>query len=225
MKAVIFDLDGTLIDSLPDLRAALNIVLAQNGRRPVTPKEIKTMVGSGSEKLLEQAFQLTGRSLMKKDFTLCFNAFTSYYQANHASKTTVFEGVLSTLKILSKKGVKLGVCTNKPHDLAIKVLRSFKLDHYLPVCIGKGKLPYHKPDRRHYDNVASALGVKPHESLYVGDSETDVKTARNAGVPLILVSYGYSREPATTLGGDYLIGHFSELPAVLGQRFIELKTF
>ena len=218
-RAVIFDLDGTLIDSLPDVMNALNAVLADNGRRPVIRAEAKTMVGGGAEPLLERAFEATGEALPSARLPECVDAFTAYYRENPTTETTIFEGVVPALKELTRQGMKLGICTNKPHKSALQVLEALSLNRHFDACFGKASLAFHKPDRRHYDEVAAALGVSPDRSLYVGDSETDVETARNAGVPVVLVPFGYSRSPASDLGGDRLIQHFSELPAVVGELF------
>ena len=104
------------------------------------------------------------------------------------------------------------------------MLKALSLHGLFEACFGKHAVPYHKPDRRHYDEVAHALGVAPEQSLYVGDSETDVQTARNAGVPVVLVPFGYSRRPAAELGGDRLIGHFSELPATIEELFSSMQA-
>lgn len=218
-QAVIFDLDGTLIDSLPDVMNALNAVLADNDRRPVTRDEASTMVGGGAEPLLERAFDATGDALPANRLTACVEAFTAYYRENPATETTIFDGVAPALEALARQGMKLGICTNKPHKSALQVLQALELDGYFDACFGKASLPFHKPDRRHYDEVARALGAAPERTLYVGDSETDVETARNAGVPIILVPFGYSRRPAAELGGDRLINHFSELPTAVGDLF------
>jgi phosphoglycolate phosphatase len=223
-QAVIFDLDGTLIDSLPDVMSALNSVLADNNRRPVTRDEAKLMVGGGAEPLLERAFSVTGDVLAPERAQSYVEAFTMYYRADPATKTTIFEGVVPALEALSERGLRLGICTNKPHQSALKVLEALSLDGHFAACFGKASVPFHKPDRRHYDEVAQALGVLPEHSLYVGDSETDVETARNAGVPIILVPFGYSRAPAGDLGGDRVIEHFSELPDVVDELFAQMAT-
>jgi phosphoglycolate phosphatase len=104
----------------------------------------------------------------------------------------------------------------------LQALEALSLDGHFAACFGKASVPFHKPDRRHYDEVAHALGVAAENTIYVGDSETDVETARNARVPIVLVSFGYSRAPAGSLGGDRLIHHFSELPDVIDDLFVEM---
>tara|TARA_R110002110_G_scaffold35929_4_gene120474 strand:- start:5718 stop:6401 length:684 start_codon:yes stop_codon:yes gene_type:complete len=215
--AVIFDLDGTLIDSLPDVLGALNPVLEKAGRRAITLDEGRLMVGGGAEPLIEKAFALTGDPVASGDVPYYVDAFGDNYQAVPARYTTVFEGVVPALEDLATRGYRLGICTNKPHHSALNVLGALGLDRHFASCIGKAARPFNKPDRRHYDAVADELGVSPRCSLYIGDSETDVETARNAGVPIVLVPFGYSRKPAAELGGDRLIGHFSELAAVVEE--------
>lgn len=216
-QAVIFDLDGTLIDSLPDVMNALNAVLTDNDRRPVTRDEAKLMVGGGAEPLLERAFVVTGNELAPDRLPTCVEAFTAYYRADPATETTVFDGVVPALEALAERGLPLGICTNKPHQSALQVLEALSLDAHFAACFGKTSVPFHKPDRRHYDEVARALGVAPENTLYVGDSETDVATARNAGVPIVLVPFGYSHAPAADLGGDCVIENFSELAAAVEE--------
>lgn len=223
-RAVIFDLDGTLIDSLPDVMNALNAVLEDNGRRGVTRDEVKTMVGGGAEPLLQRAFDATGESLPTRQLSKFVDAFTRYYRENPATETTIFNGAIAALETLTADGMKLGICTNKPHTSALQVLEALGLARHFDACFGKASVPYHKPDRRHYDEVAKALGVAPDQSLYVGDSETDVETARNAGVPIIMVPFGYTRRPAEELGGDRMIAHFSELPDTVRELFATLSA-
>ena len=218
-RAVIFDLDGTLIDSLPDVMNALNAVLADRGRRPIIRDEAKLMVGGGAEPLLKRAFDATGDALPAEHLPGCVDAFTAYYRENPTSETTIFDGAIPALEVLIGEGIKLGICTNKPHRSALQVLEALELNTFFDACLGKTSVPYHKPDRRHYDKVATALGVDPDQSVYVGDSETDVETARNAGVPIITVPFGYSRGSVTELGGDRLINHFSELPDAVRDLF------
>jgi phosphoglycolate phosphatase len=216
-QAVIFDLDGTLIDSLPDVLGALNPVLESAGRRPVTIGEGKLMVGGGAEPLIERAFDVTGDALAPEDIQNYVDAFAANYEAVPSRHTTIFDGVIPALEDLTARGYRLGICTNKPHNSAHTVLKALNLDRHFSSCIGKAARPFHKPDRRHYDAVADELGVSPGNSLYIGDSETDVETARNAGVPIVIVPFGYSRKPAVELGGDRLIGHFSELVSVVTE--------
>lgn len=224
-RAVIFDLDGTLIDSLPDVINALNAVLSDWGRRPVFRDEAKLMIGGGAEPLLERAFVATGEALAADCLADCLESFMTYYRQNPVAETTIFNGVAQALDALSRDGIKLGICTNKPHDSALQVLKALGLDRHFAACYGKTSVPYHKPDRRHYDVVASALGVKSENSIYVGDSETDIETARNVGVPIIMVQFGYSKRPAAELGGDRLINHFSELPHAVEDLFSSLSAY
>jgi len=220
-RAVIFDLDGTLIDSVPNLVDALNNVLEQVDRRPVTIHEATQMVGGGAESLIDQAFALTGSAVGGDQLADYLANFMDHYRARPGRDTTIFDGVLPVLDALVADGVKLGICTNKPHEMTLAVLDALSLGHYFDACIGSDVLPYHKPDRRHYEEVARQLGVALENTVYVGDSETDVATARNAGVPIVVVSFGYSRVPAAEFGGDRLIDHFSELPAALDVLFAQ----
>jgi phosphoglycolate phosphatase len=221
-RAVIFDLDGTLVDSVPDLVGALNSVLENTDRRPVSIHEGTQMVGGGAESLIDQAFALTGPAVAGDVLAGHLANFMEHYRTRPGRDTTIFDGVLPVLDTLAADGVKLGICTNKPHEMTLAVLDALSIGHYFNACLGTDILPYHKPDRRHYEEVARLLGVSPKHTVYVGDSETDVATARNAGVPIVVVSFGYSRKPAAELGGDKLIGHFSELPGELDDLFAQI---
>ena len=215
MKAVIFDLDGTLIDSLPDVLDSLNTVLETAGRRRITNLEARAMIGGGAEPLIEQAFSLTGNDLNAAEVTRFVEEFLQKYNENPAKKTTLFKDVRYVLKQFIEDGLKLGICTNKPHAMAHRVMDELNLTKYFDSCIGNGLLPFSKPDQRHYEHVVNEIGVSKGQTTYVGDSETDVQTARNAGVPVVLVNFGYSRTPAHILGADFVINNFSELPETL----------
>ena len=175
------------------------------------------MVGGGAEPLIERAFEVTGDSISPEEVRSYVDAFAANYQAVPVRHTTIFDGVIPALENLAARGYQLGICTNKPHDSAHTVLKALGLDRHFFSCIGKAAGPFNKPDRRHYDAVVEELGVAAANSVYIGDSETDVETARNAGVPIILVPFGYSRNPAAALGGDRLISHFSELVTVVDE--------
>ena len=223
MKAVIFDLDGTLIDSLPDVIESLNTVLERAGRRRITKNEARAMIGGGAEPLIQQAFSLTGNEVNPAEVKRFVEEFLQEYSENPATKTRLFEDVRYVLKKFIDDGLKLGICTNKPHAMAHRVMNELNLTKYFDSCVGKGLLPFSKPDQRHYEHVVNEIGVSKGETTYVGDSETDVQTARNAGVPVVLVSFGYSRAPAHILGADFVINRFSELPETLLKIPVRIK--
>jgi phosphoglycolate phosphatase len=215
MRGVIFDLDGTLVDSLPDVVGSLNAVLRAAGRREVALAEGRAMVGGGAEPLIERAWRATGAAATPAQIDAGVSAFLEEYRARPALETVIFDGALDALDGLAAAGIPLGICTNKPHAMAIEVLRALGIADRFAACFGKGALDVHKPDRRHYDAVAYAMDVPAAETVYVGDSITDVETARAAGVPVVLVTFGYSADPVDMLGADRLIDRFDELAAAL----------
>ena len=214
-RAVIFDLMHA-IDSLPDVMNALNAVLADWGQRPVVLDEARLMVGGGAEPLLERAFDTTGDALPAEHLSDCVDAFTAYYRDHPATKTTIFEGAVQALEALARKGMKLEIC-EQTAQIRAQVLEVLQLERHFEACFGKASVPF--TSLTALRRGRAALGTDPDQSLYVGDSETDVETARNANVPIIMVSFGYSRRPAVELGGDRLINHFSELPGAVEELF------
>ena len=210
--AFIFDLDGTLVDTAPDLLDALNVLMAREGRRLIDPVEMRHLVGRGAKVLIEQAFIETGDPVDPSRVDGLLEAYIAQYGAHIADSSRAYPGVVETLEKLQSEGVRMAVLTNKPHVMAEALLPALGLDRFFTVVYGAGKKPYLKPDARLFADVLSDLGGAG-PAVMVGDSITDVQTARNARVPVVLVSYGYTPEPAATLGADALVDHFADVPA------------
>lgn len=222
--AYIFDLDGTLVDTAPDLLAATNAVLESAGRVAVDPETLRHMVGFGARSLIQQAFAATGQPVTDAALPGLLDIFLAHYRANIAVGSKPFPGVNQTLADLKRSGLRLGVLTNKPQDLAALLLPRVALDTYFGAIFGAGRKPYTKPDPRLFHDVVDALGgVSDAGAIMIGDSVTDVATARAAGVPVILVSYGYTPEPASTLGADAVTDDFAEIPA-LARKLLATST-
>ena len=217
MRGVIFDLDGTLIDSLPDVVASLNTAMRTAGRREVALAEAAAMVGGGAVPLIERAFRATGADATAEETERAVDAFLAAYRLRPAEATVIFDGALDVLDELRDAGMSLGICTNKPHEMALAVLDALGIAGWFQACFGKGAFAFNKPDRRHYDAVSEAMGLPSRHTVYVGDSATDVATAKAASVPVVLVTFGYSAEPVETLGADRLIDRFSDLPSALAE--------
>jgi len=215
--AYIFDLDGTLVDTAPDLLAATNATLAHAGRQPVDPGTLRHMVGFGARSLIAQAFEATGVSVGDSDLPALLDVFLTHYRANIAVGSRPFPHVPSTLEKLKREGARLAVLTNKPHDMAELLLPKVALDTYFHAVFGAGRKPYTKPDPRLFHDTVEALGGPGAGAIMIGDSMTDVATARAAGAPVILVSYGYTPEPAAKLGADAVTADFSEIPALAAR--------
>jgi phosphoglycolate phosphatase len=210
--ALIFDLDGTLVDTAPDLLGALNAILQQEGRPPVNHADLRHLVGFGARTMMIEAFKMTGAPMDDTRLPALIDDFIAHYRKHIAVVSRPFPGVESTLAALKTDGARMGVLTNKPQELTDLLLRAVNLASYFNAIHGAGRLGYNKPDARVFHHVVEELGGGP--ALMIGDSATDVATARAAGVKVILVSYGYTPEPAAALGGDVVIDDFAEIPTV-----------
>ena len=210
MPALIFDLDGTLVDTAPDLLAATNAVLRSEGRRLVDPATLRHMVGFGARALIEQAMAATGAPVEQSRLPVLVDIFLTHYRAHIADESVAFPGVVETLQELKDDGQRLGVLTNKPQAMADLLLQALRLKRFFPVIYGAGRMNYVKPDARIFHDVVRELGGET--GVMIGDSITDVATARAAKAPVILVSYGYTPEPAHSLGGDAVTDDFAQIP-------------
>jgi phosphoglycolate phosphatase len=218
IRAVVFDLDGTLIDTAPDLAHATNYVLARCGRRAVGLEEVRLMVGHGARALITRGFAVTGAPVEASELDRLYSEFIAYYQANIAIDSQLFPGSVELLVRCRLAGLKLGVCTNKPESLSRKLIEAMGVDFYFGSVVGSDTLGIFKPDARPYRETLRQLGVNGGASIFVGDSETDVLTARAAGVPVIGVTFGYADKPIAELEPDYLAHHFSEVWPLIEQR-------
>jgi phosphoglycolate phosphatase len=212
--ALVFDLDGTLVDTAPDLLGALNAILLQEGRRPVNHDDLRHLVGLGSRSMLVHAFEMTGASMDETRLPGLIDAYIAHYKKHIAVASRPFPGVVSTLETLKSDGVRLGVLTNKPQELTDLLLPALGLDRFFTAVMGAGRMSFSKPDARLFHAVVEELGGPGAGALMIGDSITDLKTGRAATVPVILVDYGYTPEPAHTLGADAVIGDFTQVPAL-----------
>ncbi len=213
--ALIFDLDGTLVDTAPDLLDALNTVLAGEGRRPVDIADLRHLVGFGARSMMAEAFKMTGSPADPAQIEAMMPAFLDHYRRHIADGSRPFPGVEETLAGFQAAGARLGVLTNKPHELTVLLLSKLKLDRYFAAIFGQGRMPYTKPDARIFQDVVREVGGPGAGILMIGDSVTDVTTARAGGAPVILVSYGYTPEPSRTLGADAVVDDFREIPAAV----------
>ena len=217
ITAVIFDLDGTLIDSVPDVVSAMNRLLVEEGRPEITQNEGRNMVGDGARALVERAYATTGAVPDAEEIDELTRRYVDIYHRFPVEETTIYRGVPEVLSQLRAAGVQMGICTNKPHVIANLVLTELDLASYFCAVIGGDKLPVRKPDAGHIHAVLDAMGCAHDGAIYVGDSPVDMAAARNARLPVIAVSYGYSKVPAAELGANALIDHFTQLPDVLAR--------
>ncbi|MGH6661730.1 MAG: phosphoglycolate phosphatase [Rhodospirillales bacterium] len=215
--ALVFDLDGTLIDSAPDVRAAANRMLAAEGRRLLSLPEVKDLIGQGGRVLVEKALAMTGRPGTPEEIERTFEGFLTTYAGNPAAHTTVYPGAREALESLSADGVRLGICTNKPCRATAAVLEALSLDRFFTVVSCGDAVPHKKPDGRHVLHVIEALGATRDTAAMIGDSENDINAARDAGVRSVAVTFGYAHVPHAELGADALIDRFEDLTETLSR--------
>ncbi|MEK9752798.1 MAG: phosphoglycolate phosphatase [Rhodospirillaceae bacterium] len=214
-NAVVFDLDGTLIDSEPDLRAALNKTLAESGRASVTRPQVVKMIGDGVPKLVERGFDATGGPPVD-GLEAAVKRFSANYEGHTSALSEVFPGVPAALAELKRQGLRLGVCTNKPQKPTEEILADFGLAGLIDAAVGGDALGgVRKPDGRHLAAVLEKLDAAPDRAVMVGDNHNDAGVARALGVPFVAVSFGYARGTVAELEADRVIHHFRELAAAL----------
>jgi len=208
---IAFDLDGTLVDTAPDLVASLNIILGEEGLPPLPFDDVRRMVGRGARALLERGFAAAGAPLDADSAPALVQRFIALYLGRIAEESAPFPGVVDTLVALRAAGAKLAVCTNKLTHLSVALLDALDLSPYFDAVVGADSTPAPKPDPRHVLATIEAVGGDPTRAVMVGDSINDALSAQAAGVPVLLVSFGYTEAPVETLGGDRVIDAFSEV--------------
>jgi phosphoglycolate phosphatase len=210
-KAVVFDLDGTLADTVADIAAALNDALATRSYGPVDEGDARLMIGKGPKILVERALRHLGIYPASTLVATLTEEFVRCYARQGNGLSSLFDSVAECLDDLSARGIPIGVCSNKPHEFCVSLLSDLGVVKQFDAIQGSsGDLPK-KPDPTLLHRALEKLGVAPENALYVGDSETDVRTARAAGVPVALVEYGYSSTPVQSLGADWVIASLDQL--------------
>jgi phosphoglycolate phosphatase len=215
MLTIVFDLDGTLVETAPDLVSTLNLVLAAEGLPPVAFDDARRMIGGGVRRMIERALVAEGRSVSASELHRMFRAFIEHYGAHIADRSRPFPGVPATLDRLAGEDCRLAVCTNKFEWLSLRLLEALKLTQYFAAVCGQDTFGVLKPDPKMLRMTVERAGGDLRRSIMVGDSGTDVRTACAANVPVIAVDFGYNEVPIATLGPDQVIGSFAELPAAI----------
>jgi phosphoglycolate phosphatase len=210
-----FDLDGTLLDTLGDLGAAVNHALAAIGRAPVPPAQVKDLVGGGPRVMLERALARDG-AIPAHEFAPLYEELLAFYRANIAVHSRAFAGTEAMLEDLSARGVRLAVVTNKLESLAVQVLEALDLTRHFAAILGGDSLGPGRAKPAPDLILEMIVRLGGGRAAYVGDTTYDVRAARAAGVPSLAVSFGFNDRPAGDLGADAVIDHFADLvPALL----------
>ncbi len=212
---VIFDLDGTLVDSAPDLGATLNVILAGEGAGPVPLDEVHSYIGHGAKVLLEKGMAARGLDLDEENVNRLHRLFIKHYSDNLSKLSRPFEGVESAMADLKAAGASFGICTNKSVEMSAKLLRELSLAHWFGAIVGGDSAARNKPDALPLEIAIRSLDGSPDQAVMIGDSMADASTAHAAGVPFIGVTFGYTTIPVSEFGADAIIEHYSELMAAV----------
>ena len=219
---ILFDLDGTLVDTAPDLMRAHNHVMKKFGYPTKSTDEIRNLVGQGAGAMLGrsiwgQAKKEFGKVQNEKIKKEMIDAFVDYYGKNIINESTLINGVKEFLKWCKKKNISMAVCTNKQEHLAIDLLKKIGIYDYFEYVAGSNTFDYCKPDPRHLTNVIEILGGEIKRSIMIGDSETDANAAKNAGIPVILLEDGYTEKNTTEIYHNHLIKDFIGIEKIISK--------
>jgi phosphoglycolate phosphatase len=209
---IAFDLDGTLVDTAPDLIGTLNAILAREGHPALPLADARDLIGRGARALLKRGFEAAGAPLEEARVSPLFEDFITIYLSRIAEESRPFEGLEAALDALEADGARFVVCTNKRTDLSVALLDALDLYNRFAAVCGADLPPAMKPDARHLLHAIEMGGGDPARGLMVGDSASDADAAKNAGLPVVLVSFGYTDVPVDQLHRDALIDRFADLP-------------
>jgi phosphoglycolate phosphatase len=208
---VVFDLDGTLADTAQDLVATLNVILVREGLAPLPFEKARDLIGAGARPLIERGFAASQAPLSEERLDALYAFFLDHYHHNIAVHTVLFPGVIEALETLAKQGFTLAVCTNKLESHALELLKVLGLLDRFAFISGKDTFDVFKPDPRHLTETIRRAGGDAARAVMVGDSKTDIDTAKNARIPVVGVSFGYTNIHVRDLGADVVVDHFDEM--------------
>jgi phosphoglycolate phosphatase len=214
---IVFDLDGTLVDTAPDLVDTLNVVFGREGLPPVPFATARNLIGGGARRMIERGLAAEGRSCSPGEIDRLFRHFIDYYTAHIADRSRPFPALETALDNLAADGARFAVCTNKLERLSVKLLEALGLAARFQAICGQDTFGMQKPKPEFLRQTIRRAGGTPESAVMVGDSGADIELARAAGVPIVAVDFGYTEVPVAWLGPDRVISHFAELPAAVRE--------
>ncbi|NMG40066.1 HAD-IA family hydrolase [Chelativorans sp. ZYF759] len=218
---IVFDLDGTLIDTAPDLLASLNHCLLCEDMNPVEAAELRRYVGMGARVMIQRAFAAGQRDLDEETLSRMMEVFLDHYTTGMPGTSAPYPGLLATLDRLEDAGYAFAICTNKLERLSVSLVEKLEIAHRFRAVCGADTFAFRKPDPRHLlETIAKAGGV-PSRSIMVGDSRTDIDTAKAAGIPVVAVDFGYTDRHVREFEPSHIISHYDELSLDLVERLLD----
>jgi len=216
-STLVFDLDGTLIDTAPDLIDTLNVVFAREGLPPVPYEIARNLIGGGARMMIARGIEAEGRVAAPAELERLFKDFIAHYSEHIADRSRPFPGLVEALDALAAEGWRFAVCTNKLENLSVLLLDQLGLAHRFAVICGQDTFGVQKPDPEVLRKTVTAAGGTLRNAIMIGDSLTDILVARAAAIPVITVDFGYTERPVSELGPDRIISHFAQLPAAVDE--------
>jgi len=213
---IVFDLDGTLVDTAPDLLDSLNHSLAASDLAAVDEAGFRRFVGHGGRVMIERAHAAQNKALVAEEHDRLLQLFLDHYTLNIPGKSRPYPGVVAALDRFQAAGYLMAVCTNKYEANSVALIGALGLSNYFAAICGQDTFAFRKPDPRHLTETIRLAGGDAENALMVGDSQTDIDTAKAAGIPVVAVDFGYTDIPAIKLGATKVISHFDELRPAIG---------
>jgi phosphoglycolate phosphatase len=214
---IVFDLDGTLVDTAPDLIGTLNALFAREGLPPLAYAQARKLIGGGARRLIERGLTKDGVSVPASELDRLFADFVAQYAARIARLSRPFPGLVAALDRLAAAGCSLAICTNKLEWLSVRLIEELGLSSRFAAICGQDTFAVQKPDPEILRQTVARAGGRLERAMMIGDSANDIDTARAAGVPVVAVDFGYTEVPVRDLKPDRVISHFDELPGVVAE--------
>jgi phosphoglycolate phosphatase len=221
---IVFDLDGTLVDTAPDLMRCANHALGLAGLAPVPNEHLRPIISYGAKAMIERGLSVHGKQLTAGEIDRLFKRFIDHYVATISQESRPFPGLLAVLDHLETSGARLAVCTNKLAGMSHRLLDELGMSQRFRTLAGRDTFPFCKPHPAHLLRTIEQAGGSPERAIMVGDSDVDLATARAAGIPMIAVSFGYCDPPVASLAPDVVIDHYDDFLAALQQLRVRMPT-